>query len=189
MSDVGTPPSTNVPHEGTRTVTVKTNQGDITLELDLANASCTSNSFAFLAQQGFFDGSSCHRLTNSGLFVLQCGDPFGDGSGGPSYEFADENLPSDEEVPYPAGTLAMANGGADTNGSQFFIVYDDSELSPDYTVFGKVTSGLDVVKKVAAGGHDGAYDESAGGGKPNLATTLESMTIGPVVTPSPSPST
>jgi peptidyl-prolyl cis-trans isomerase B (cyclophilin B) len=178
VKDVGTPPTANVPHAGTRLATVKTSQGEIEVTLDVAKAPCTANSFAFLASKKYFDGTSCHRMTNSGLFVLQCGDPSGTGSGGPGYQFGVENLPTGKENPYPAGVLAMANSGSpDSNGSQFFIVYKDSQLGPDYTIFGTITKGLDVVNKVGAAGHDGSFDPSPGGGKPKLPVKLEQVTV------------
>lgn len=187
--DVGLPPMENVPHAGTRTATVKTSQGDVVFELDLAKAPCTANSFSFLAEKKYFDKSACHRLTSEGLFVLQCGDPFGTGSGGPGYQFGVENLPTDAQNGYTEGLLAMARGqDPNSNGSQFFIVYQNSQLQPDYTVFGRVTKGLDIIKKVAAAGHDGAYDPQPGGGKPKLPVTINSVTLGPLPTASPSPS-
>ena len=118
-----------------------TNQGNIGLQLDNAKSPCTVNSFASLAQQGFFNDTPCHRLTTTeGLAVLQCGDPTGQGTGGPGYQFENEYptnqfQPDDpklqEPVKYPRGTLAMANAGPGTNGSQFFLVYKDSELPPN----------------------------------------------------------
>ena len=178
VKDVGTPPTKNVPHTGTRVATVKTSQGDVEVTLDVAKAPCTSNSFAFLAGKKYFDGTSCHRMTNNGLFVLQCGDPSGTGSGGPGYQFGTENLPTGQAKPYPAGVLAMANSGTpDSNGSQFFIVYQDSQLGPDYTIFGKITKGLDVVSKVGKAGHDGSFDPSPGGGKPKLPVKLNTVTV------------
>jgi peptidyl-prolyl cis-trans isomerase B (cyclophilin B) len=120
-------------------------------------------------------------MTNSGLFVLQCGDPSGTGSGGPGYQFGVENLPTGAKNPYPAGVLAMANSGSpDSNGSQFFIVYKDSQLGPDYTIFGKITKGLDVVSKIAAAGHDGSFDSGPGGGKPKKPVKLEKVTVAAV---------
>nr|WP_277605334.1 peptidylprolyl isomerase [Glycomyces sp. L485] len=145
-------------------MTIETGVGAITAEIDTANAPCTAGSFTYLTSQGYFDGSQCHRLVTQGIFVLQCGDPDaraaieagtpeGAGMGGPGYQMAEENLPADGENNYPAGTLAMANAGAGTTGSQFFIVYDDSTLNPaSYTILGQVTSGLDVVEEVAAAG-------------------------------------
>jgi peptidyl-prolyl cis-trans isomerase B (cyclophilin B) len=150
---------------------METNQGDIGLMLDNAKSPCTVNSFASLAQQGFFKDTPCHRLTTAeALSVLQCGDPTGEGKGGPGYEFANEYptnqyQPDDpklmEPVIYPRGTLAMANAGAGTNGSQFFLVYKDSQLPPNYTVFGTIDeTGLATLDKiagigVAGGGQDG----------------------------------
>jgi peptidyl-prolyl cis-trans isomerase B (cyclophilin B) len=133
--------------------TLSTTLGDIKISLDAAGAPCTVNSFVSLATLGYFDDSPCHRLTTldeSGIAVLQCGDPSGTGSGGPGYTFADETK-GDET--YGPGVLAMANRGPDTNGSQFFIVYDDSPLNPDYTVFGSVDKdSLKAIQDLAAKG-------------------------------------
>jgi peptidyl-prolyl cis-trans isomerase B (cyclophilin B) len=125
-----------------------------------------------LAEQGYFDDTSCHRLTTQGIFVLQCGDPTATGSGGPGYSFADE-LTGQET--YPAGTIAMANAGPDTNGSQFFLVYEDTELAPSYTTFGTLDdAGLDVVREVAdAGVQGGAAD-----GPPATEVVIESVSVG-----------
>ncbi|SEG89305.1 peptidyl-prolyl cis-trans isomerase B (cyclophilin B) [Thermomonospora echinospora] len=147
--DLGKPPATAA-HTGTVKATIKTNLGDVGVELDAAKAPCTTNSFAFLAGKKFFDKTKCHRLTTSdSLKVLQCGDPTGTGMGGPGYSFANENT---KGAKYTKGVLAMANSGPDTNGSQFFIVYGDSQLEPDYTIFGKISSGMDVIEKVANAG-------------------------------------
>ncbi|YAL81827.1 peptidylprolyl isomerase [Dermacoccaceae bacterium W4C1] len=144
--------------------TVKTNCGDIVMELDGAKAPQTVASFEFLAKQGYWKDSPCHRLTAGGsLNVLQCGDPTGTGSGDPGYGYGIENAPADGQ--YPAGSVAMARtSDPDSNGGQFFIVYADSEIDPStggYSIFGKVTSGMDLLKKIAAkgvsgGGMDGA---------------------------------
>jgi peptidyl-prolyl cis-trans isomerase B (cyclophilin B) len=155
------------------TATLVTNRGNVTIDMATAEAPCTTNSFRQLAEQDYFDGTSCHRLTTSNIFVLQCGDPTGTGSGGPGYQFGEENLPEDAENNYPAGTLAMANAGPGTNGSQFFIVYDDTTLPPDYTVFGTVTKGLDVVTSVAEGGVEGG----GGDGTPAQEVTIENVRI------------
>jgi peptidyl-prolyl cis-trans isomerase B (cyclophilin B) len=132
--------------------TMTTTCGDITLELDGAKAPQTVASFAFLAKEGFWAPSPCHRITTAGIFVLQCGDPTGTGQGDPGYSFGIENAPKDGK--YPTGTLAMARTqDPDSNGSQFFIAYKETELPTDgggYTVFGKVTKGLDIVEKIAA---------------------------------------
>ena len=152
------------------TATLTANRGVIGLSLNSAKAPCTVGSFAFLAEQKYFDGTSCHRLTTKGIFVLQCGDPTGTGSGGPGYSFADENLTG---ATYKAGTVAMANGGPGTNGSQFFLVYKDTQLPPSYTPFGTITKGLDVIVKVAAGG----ANSPKGDGKPKLPVTISKVTV------------
>ncbi len=160
------------------TATIATNQGDVTVEMDTAAAPCTTNSFKHLATGGYFDKTPCHRLTTDGIFVLQCGDPSGTGSGGPGYGFGVENVPPDGM--FPAGTVAMARSqDPNSNGSQFFIVYDDTKLPTEgggYTIFGRVTKGLDVVEKVAQGGADNANGE--GDGKPKLNVEIGSVTIG-----------
>lgn len=136
------------------TLTLDTNCGQIVIALD-ASAQKTVESEAFLADSGFYNNTSCHRLTTEGIFVLQCGDPAGDGTGGPGYSVPDENLPAQGEANYPAGTIAMANAGPGTSGSQFFIVYADTTLPGDYSIWGKVTSGLDIVQEVASVGVKG----------------------------------
>lgn len=142
------------------TLTLTTNCGPIEIALD-AKAPKTISSEAFLASKGFYDGTKCHRLTTEGIFVLQCGDPKGDGTGGPGYSIPDENLPAKDGVNYPAGTVAMANAGPGTGGSQFFIVYQDTTLPPNYTVWGKVTKGLPIVEAVAAAGVEGGATDGA----------------------------
>jgi len=165
---VTVPPTTTPSRKGAVAVSVATNRGAMTFTLNRAKAPCAVESFLSLASQKYFDSTPCPRVTDSGgLFVLQCGDPTGTGSGGPGYTFGDE-LTGKEK--YTRGVLAMANGGANTNGSQFFIVYKNSTLGPNYTIFGTVSKGLGVVDKVAAGGNDGS--NQAGGGKPKLPITL-----------------
>jgi len=155
-----------------RTLTLTTNCGEIQIEADGINAPLTVISMSYLANKGFFDKSPCHRVTTQGIFVLQCGDPSGTGSGGPAYTAPDENLPKLSANSYPAGSVAMANSGPNTNGSQFFIVYDDnSQLGPNYTLWGKVVKGLEIVKAVAALGSDNS--NPAGGGVPNQPITIE----------------
>lgn len=141
-------------------LTLQTNCGEIAIETDPAAAPATVGAFQTLATDGYFNSTICHRLTTAGIYVLQCGDPAGNGTGGPGFSLPDENLPAAAENNYPAGTVAMANAGPGTGGSQFFIVYQDTTLGPDYTIFGKVVSGLDLVQKiagvgVAGGGQDG----------------------------------
>ena len=135
------------------TATVTTTCGELTFELDGVKAPQTVASFAHLAKEGYWAPSPCHRVTTSGIFVLQCGDPTGTGSGGPGYTFGVENAPKDGV--YPAGTLAMARTqDPNSNGGQFFITYKETKLPTDgggYTIFGKVTGGLDIIEKIAAG--------------------------------------
>ncbi|HKA68746.1 MAG TPA: peptidylprolyl isomerase [Actinomycetes bacterium] len=152
VKSVGTPPPV-APLTPTVEAIVHTNKGDIKLELDQAKAPCTVNSFVFLAKNDYFDDTRCHRLlTGSAGGVLQCGDPSATGRGGPGYEFNDENLGG---AVYTKGVVAMANSGPNTNGSQFFMVYSDSGFGPDYTPFGRVTKGLDILSQVAKGGVTG----------------------------------
>jgi peptidyl-prolyl cis-trans isomerase B (cyclophilin B) len=127
-------------------IILHTNCGDITIDTSKQNAPLAKTSYAQLASHGYFDNTLCHRLTTSGIFVLQCGDPTATGSGGPNWSFGDENLPPNKPNNYPAGTLAMANSGPSTNGSQFFLVYSDTTLPPNYTIWGQVTSGLEIIK-------------------------------------------
>ncbi|MCB0907993.1 MAG: peptidylprolyl isomerase [Nocardioidaceae bacterium] len=165
-------PSTDAPTGGTVAATIATDQGDIPVTLDTDATPCTVNSFLSLADQGYFDDTPCHRLTTAGIFVLQCGDPTGTGTGGPGYSFADEL--SHEET-YPAGTLAMANAGPNTNGSQFFIVFADTDLPPSYAVFGTVSAdGLAVVQNIAAAGVAGG----GGDGPPAMPVTITGVTRG-----------
>lgn len=167
--NVGSPPTADV-DRSPRTATIKLNTGAVTVALLADKAPCTVNSFTYLAAKDYFTKTPCHRLTTSGIFVLQCGDPSGTGSGGPGYEFGDENLPG---ASYPAGTVAMANAGPGTNGSQFFLVYQDTKLPPNYTPFGRITAGLDVVQAVAkAGTKDGSSDEA-----PKDPVTIESVAV------------
>ena len=142
-----------------KTLTFTTNCGDIVISLLGAKAPITVTSIATLANAGYYNKSLCHRLTTEGIYVLQCGDPTASGSGSPTgwTGYIDENLPKAAGINYPAGTVAMANSGPKTNGSQFFLVYKDTTLGPDYTIWGKITKGLDLVQKVGA---VGAYQMS-----------------------------
>lgn len=167
--DVGLPSSANLDRTTPYAATVVTNRGTVKFDLLTARAPCTTTAIRYLAAKKFFDKTPCHRLTSGPLNVLQCGDPTGTGSGGPGFAFPDENLIG---ATYPAGTVAMANSGPDTNGSQFFLVYKDSQLNPGYTPFGKITAGLDVLTKIAAGG-----STPAGDGKPKLPVTIETFTV------------
>jgi len=182
---VEAPKTGKVPTDpATVSASMATNQGNIGLLLNNGEAACTVNSFVSLAQKGFFNDTPCHRLTTSpSLGVLQCGDPTGSGSGGPGYEFANEyptnqyakNDPALQQPGlYPRGALAMANAGPDTNGSQFFLVYKDSQLPPNYTVFGTIdATGLATLDKIAAAGVAGGGQD----GKPATDVTIKSVLL------------
>ncbi|MDI9900829.1 peptidylprolyl isomerase [Rhodococcus sp. IEGM 1409] len=170
--------------DATPSISVETSQGNIGLTLDGTKSPCTVNSFVSLAQQDYFNDTTCHRMTTSpSLQVLQCGDPSGTGSGGPGYGFDNEfpttayaatDPAAQEAVTYARGTVAMANTGAPgSNGSQFFLVYGDSQLPPQYTVFGTIDeTGLATLDKVAAGG-----STPEGDGKPNLTTDIKTVRL------------
>jgi peptidyl-prolyl cis-trans isomerase B (cyclophilin B) len=171
---VNAPAAGEVPAEGTVGVTLGTSVGDLKFTLDRALAPCAVNSFVSLAQQNYFNDTSCHRLTTSeGLQVLQCGDPTAQGSGGPGYSFKDEVFP---ELTYGRGMLAMANSGPDTNGSQFFIVYGNAQLPASYTVFGSVDpESLKLVDEVANAGTIRATQE--GDGSPKTPVEITSASV------------
>jgi peptidyl-prolyl cis-trans isomerase B (cyclophilin B) len=205
-ASVGTPPTSGVPTTGTDKMTLATSAGTVTASLDREAAPCTVANFDYLASQNFFDNTTCNRLTNGdSSFFLLCGDPTSnDPNGGPGYTYDDENPPlgfsappgaspdpsasagaPPSEVVYPAGTVAVWNQESNANGSQFIIVYKDSTLPPNYSVFGQVTGGLDVVSKIGtAGVKDGSHD-----GTPKTPVTVTTMTVDPVVaSPSAAPS-
>jgi peptidyl-prolyl cis-trans isomerase B (cyclophilin B) len=180
------PPRTGkVPTEPAEvSVSMMTDQGPIGLLLNNAESPCTVNNFISLAHKDFYKDTPCHRLTTAPeLSVLQCGDPTGDGTGGPGYQFANE-YPTDQYPPgdpalhepvlYPRGTLAMANSGPNRNGSQFFLVYKDSRLPPEYTVFGKIQDdGLATLEKIAEAGVQGGGDD----GRPVTEVTIKSIRV------------
>lgn len=170
------PPSTP-DVQGTVSLSIKSSIGTLNGQLDADKAPCTVNSFVSLARQGFFDKTPCHRLTTAatGIFVLQCGDPTGTGTGGPGYTIPDEFSDTDT---YGPGTLAMANTGQpNSGGSQFFIVYRKTPLPPKYTVFGHVdAAAVTTVRKIAKKGTDNAYGQ--GDGHPTVTVTLDSVTVG-----------
>jgi peptidyl-prolyl cis-trans isomerase B (cyclophilin B) len=181
------PDPARTPSRGTVRVDVRTNQGSLPLTLDRAKAPCTVQSFVHLARWKFYDRTTCHRLTTyPTLQVLQCGDPSGTGEGGPGYSYKDE-LPVDlAPAPtdptgvrkiYPRGTLAMANAGPDTNGSQFFLVYGNAYLRPNYTIFGTIGDpGLATLDKVAAAGVQPTPEDPAPlDGPPVLRTDLKTV--------------
>jgi peptidyl-prolyl cis-trans isomerase B (cyclophilin B) len=165
---------TNRPHLPRQPqIAITTGQGVIAVDLAANAAPCTVNSFLSLVHAGFYNRTHCHRLTTDTIYVLQCGDPGKDGQGGPGYRFDDENLPITSKPAYPRGTVAMANAGPGTNGSQFFLVYRDSDIDPNYSVFGTITAGLDVLDRIAAGGADDS--NSPGDGHPRLDVTISKV--------------
>ncbi|HUN34891.1 MAG TPA: peptidylprolyl isomerase [Trebonia sp.] len=180
------PPSTP-DWNATYTATISTNRGPIVIKLANSKATCTVNSFVHLAETKFWDNTQCHRVSDSSpLYMLQCGDPTAKGTktlscsganeagtGGPGYSFDDENL---KGATYPAGTLAMANSGANTNGSQFFLVFQNTDLPASYTPFGTITSGLDILQNVAKAGTSCTY-AGAGGGVPKDKVVINSVSI------------
>ncbi len=170
--DVTPPAESTERPTGTVEATLETSAGAIPMTLTGERTPCTVESFVSLAQQQYFSNTECHRLTTSGIFVLQCGDPTGTGRGGPGYRFADE---LDGSEKYPAGTVAMANAGPGTNGSQFFLVYADTKLPPSYTVFGKLSpEGLAVVEKIGQAGVEGGGAD----GRPATPVEITAVTVG-----------
>ncbi len=189
---VGFPSTADPATTGTVPAILATNQGALELTLDRAKAPCTVESFVHLAANLFFNGTPCHRLvTGQSLKVLQCGDPTGKGSGGPGYTIPDEKpvglkpAAGGQAAIYPRGTVAMANTGSpNSGGSQFFLVYGDSMLPPNYTIFATIAEpGVKVLEKIALGGNDGSSG-SPEDGAPNLATVIQTVSI-PGVTPDP----
>jgi peptidyl-prolyl cis-trans isomerase B (cyclophilin B) len=169
---VGFPPA-KPDYKATYQASIVTNRGTVVIDLLNSKATCTVNSFVHLAVKKYFTGTTCHRLTTSGIYVLQCGDPTGTGLGGPGYKFANENLAG---ARYTAGTVAMANAGPGTNGSQFFLVYRNSlSLPPSYTPFGTVVKGLGIIQNVAKAGTDNA--NGPGDGHPKEKVIIIRVTI------------
>ena len=168
-----TPPEVKAPFKN-RTFTLNTNCGDIVIEADGVKAPVTVIALAALANGGFYNQSICHRLTTNNIYVLQCGDPTAQGNGGPGFTYGDENLPIGKALAYPAGTVAMANAGPNTNGSQFFLVFGDSPaLGPSYSIWGKITKGLDVLKYIASKG----VNDPSGIGAPKIKVAIESVVV------------
>jgi len=180
LFDVGLPPDPASTPKAKRTAVFATNLGNITVEFDGASAPCNVQSLEYLIGKKFFDNTACPRSVNSGIFVVQCGDPTASSGGGPTYTVKDENL---SKADYSAGTLAMANSGANTNSSQFFFITKDSNqnaaagtgLEKKYTVVGHVTKGLDILQKVAQSGDDGT--NQAGGGRPNTDLIFKTVRL------------
>jgi peptidyl-prolyl cis-trans isomerase B (cyclophilin B) len=175
--DVGKPPLK--PVKGTYKMTLDTSLGTIVATVDGTKAACTVNSFKYLASKKFFNNTTCHRLVTEGIKVLQCGDPTGTGTGGPAYGFGNENVPkagNSGQATYKRGVIAMAHSSApNSNGSQFFIVYGDSPLPADYTVFGQITQGMDVVDKVAKAGAEPA--DQTGNTAPKKKIEIKDLTV------------
>ncbi|QGU02134.1 Putative bifunctional phosphatase/peptidyl-prolyl cis-trans isomerase [Corynebacterium kalinowskii] len=164
---------------GTVKLNLDTTAGPIGLELDRAASPCTVNAIEHLAYNGYYDDTVCHRITTNGIYVLQCGDPTGTGTGGPGFSFANEyptdEMPDAPQVIYPRGSLAMANSGPDTNGSQFFLNYQDSPLQANYTYFGRITDeGLGTLDKIAANGAEGGAPD----GKPAQEVRITKANLG-----------
>ncbi|MFF3847397.1 peptidylprolyl isomerase [Streptomyces sp. NPDC002328] len=170
-------PAVTIDKSAKYTMKLDTTCGAIDIAMKASAAPHTVNSFNFLAGKGYFDHTKCHRLTTNGIYVLQCGDPTGSGSGGPGYTIPDENLKdaSLKNNVYPAGTVAMANTSQpNTGGSQFFLVYQDSPLPPSYTPFGTVSeSGMAVLKKIVGAGES----TGAGDGAPNATVVINKATV------------
>ena len=166
-------PAQKLPRKIARTFTFETNCGDIVVTTVGAKAPITITQLATLARGGYFNKSLCHRLTTQGLYVLQCGDPTATGTGGPSFTYGDENLPAATLNNYPAGTVAMANSGPGTNGSQFFLVFADTTLGANYTIWGTITQGLDIVKAIAKAGVKGGGAD----GTPKQTIAIERVTV------------
>jgi peptidyl-prolyl cis-trans isomerase B (cyclophilin B) len=205
LKDVGEPPTTGIPTEGTRAMTVTTDKGaPIVVSLDLANAPCTSASLSYLASKQFFDNTTCHEITAEG--AIRCGDPKGTGQGGPTYTVYNENTPlaptpapsaSAAATPaaplYPKGTVAMIGNPPGANGSQFLIFFKDftPKTEPQYPIVGTVTGGMDTVAKL---GKIATVANSAGDKvTPKDKITVQSITVGepstaPAADPSAAPS-
>jgi len=166
-------PAQKIPRRLARTFTFETNCGNIVVTTVGPKAPTTITQLATLANGGFFDNSLCHRLTTQGLYVLQCGDPTATGTGGPNFTYGDENLPTATVNNYPAGTVAMANSGAGTNGSQFFLVFADTTLGANYTIWGTITQGLDIVKAIAKAGVKGGGAD----GPPNQTVAINRVVV------------
>jgi peptidyl-prolyl cis-trans isomerase B (cyclophilin B) len=176
-----TPMKTNPPQTVAKKLpkklTLRTNCGSIEIALD-PKAPFTVTQIAALARAGYYNKTLCHREAVSGFYMLQCGDPTAQGSGGPGFSYDDENLPVGKTLTYPEGTVAMANSGPNTNGSQFFLVFGDSPtLGPSYTIWGKITKGLDVLKFIASKGVTSGPRDPIGIGKPNVNVAIESAIV------------
>lgn len=213
LTETGVPPQSGEARSGSEVLTIKTDQGDITASMDLSKVPCTAASLKFLGSKGYYDGVACSRLDTTSM-LLACGDRAGDGTGTPSYQYPDENVPTEpigtaaplpsasasaspdpspSEIPsyYGKGTIVLANQGRNANGGQFYIIYGDgSNLPADYSVVGTVTSGLEIIQGVAAAGALDDAGATAAAGKPKKPITIQQLYVGDAPpTPSTSPST
>ena len=167
-----TPPAA-VLKRGPRLITITTNCGPIVIQPYYKEAPVTLTVLTTLMNAGYYNKTLCHRLTTTSIYVLQCGDPTATGSGDPGFRYRDENLPAKGADNYPEGVVAMANSGPNTNGSQFFLVYDNTTLGPNYTIWGRIISGLEIVKYIAAGGVKGGGSD----GTPNRVIAIERVEV------------
>ena len=167
-----TPPAA-VLKRGPRLITITTNCGPIVIQPYYKEAPVTLTVLTTLMNAGYYNKTLCHRLTTTSIYVLQCGDPTATGSGDPGFRYRDENLPAKGADNYPEGIVAMANSGPNTNGSQFFLVYDNTTLGPNYTIWGRIISGLEIVKYIAAGGVKGGGTD----GTPNRVIAIERVEV------------
>lgn len=185
----GMPPATGIPNKGTKTMTLNTNLGAITVNLDVAKAPCAAESLSFLAGKNFYNNTTCGNLITAGPYVLMCGDPSNKGDGGPNYSFPTENVPTNQRPNYQQGDVAMLNNGSG-NGSQFMIIYKDTPVTTNpstgaetpaipsnFTIVGTVQTGMDLIQKVAAAGAKKA--DANGGTAPKLPLDLKTVTVGP----------
>ncbi|HLM84243.1 MAG TPA: peptidylprolyl isomerase [Candidatus Bathyarchaeia archaeon] len=163
------PPAMQIDTNKNHSAVLKTSEGDITIDLDVKKTPITANNFVALSKENFFNGTIFHRVIKD--FMIQGGDPNGDGTGGPGYKFADENL----DGKYTRGTVAMANSGPNTNGSQFFIMHKDYDLPNNYVIFGHVSSGMDVVDKIASA--EVTMSSSGENSKPASPVKIDSVEI------------
>jgi peptidyl-prolyl cis-trans isomerase B (cyclophilin B) len=155
-------PPTSLLKRAPKMIMIETNCGEIKIRPNFRDARVTLTALMTLINSDYYNSTICHRLTTDGIYVVQCGDPSGTGYGDPGFSYRDENLPLAEANNYPRGTVAMANSGRPrTNGSQFFLVYDDTSLPPNYTIWGQITSGLEILEYIAAGGVRGGGTDGA----------------------------
>ncbi|MGP9723462.1 peptidylprolyl isomerase [Corynebacterium sp. AOP40-9SA-29] len=183
--EVSVPSADDLREDGTSDVTLATNKGDIGVTVDYGQAPCAANSFEHLASESFYDDTVCHRVVVSdSMKILQCGDPSGEGSGGPGYSFPDEypvvgedGEAVEDDGLYTRGVLAMANSGENTNGSQFFLVDDETQLPNDYTIFGTISEdGLSTLDSIIEE-NEGANEDAGGDGAPVDEVRIESATV------------